>query len=399
MRRTTRVKKTRPKRNTANPSFPSTGFFPSWKEIRVLVAFAWIDLDDPTDRAVVEGLARELGSLGHRVLAVGPRRRFSQQIREEREGFSVRYVGSPFLEFWPLLADAFAAVELLGLHFLREKPDLWHCHVFARRHRALTWAAALGRWPLLASLHLVLPDYLASAGGRSGLGALLRRAFQVTAASKASLEDAVLLFPEIEKKASVIPNGISFSKPEAVAGAPGAGSYILCASRLAPYKGLDILLMAFAQLKDKGHKLSLVLCGRDQMKGGLEKFSGALGLGKEVYFMGDLPHGQIRHLMEHCLFFALPSRRENVGLALLEAMAAGKPVVASAAGGVPEIVTDGEDGMLVPPGNVEALVKAMAALASDGGLRERLGRRAKERSRVYDWRRSALAYVQLYGKR
>lgn len=307
-------------------------------------------------------------------------------------------MGSPFLEFWPFLADVFAAAELVGLH-LREKPDLWHCHVFARRHRALIWAAALGRWPLLASLHLILPDYLANAGGRAGLGALLRRAFQVTAASKASLEDALLLFPEIKKRSSVVSNGISRFEPAVVADAPGKGTYILCASRLAPYKGLDILLMAFAQLKDKGHQLSLVLCGRDQMKGGLVRFARALGLEKEVRFMGGLPHAQVRRLMEDCLFFALPSRRENVGLALLEAMAAGKPVVASAAGGVPEIVTDGQDGLLVPPGDVEALAKAMAKLASDGGLRERLGLRARQRSRAYDWGRAARAYLDLYEKR
>lgn len=345
------------------------------------VALAWINRDDPTDRAVALGLERGLLAAGHRVVIVGPRRPPAPLAR------------------WPLLADAWQALRLIRLQ-RRERFDLWHCHVFARSHRALRWAAALGRWKMLASLHLVLPDYLAAAGGERELRSLLSKAFHVTAVSHASLEQTRCLFPEIEKKSSVIYNGISLAEPEENFEEPlPASPYILCASRLAPYKGLDILLMALAQVRVWGHDVRLVLCGRDQMRGGLAQFARALKLEKEVVFAGSLSPARLRRFLDGCLFFALPSRRENFPLALLEAMAAGKPAVAASVGGVPEIVTHGGDGLLVPPGDVKALADAMASLCADAGLRERLGARARRRARAFDWGRAARDYAQRYAGR
>jgi glycosyltransferase involved in cell wall biosynthesis len=358
----------------------------------VTLALGWVDLDDPTDRAVALGLGARLRAAGEAVVLVGPRRGV-QPARETVEGLPVERVGLPGLEaLSPLLNDALSALQLLELQS-RLRVELWHAHLFARRHRALSWAASLGRLPLVATLHLILPDYLDAAGGRGALGSLLARAARVTAVSAAGLEQARALFPELGERGRVVPNGL----PPAAApeGEVPAGAYALCASRLAPYKGLDLLVMALARPEfPKG--LRLVLCGRDQMNGGLQEFARKLGVQDSVVFMGEQRPERLRALLEGCSVFALPSRRENLPLALLEAMAAGKPVVASRVGGVPEIVTHGDDGLLVEPGDVAGLAGALASLVSDSGLRERLGRRARERSRAFGWDQAARAYRGLY---
>ncbi len=362
------------------------------------VALAWFDLDDPTDRAVALGLGRELEALGHDVLIVGPRRRRRSARREWVAGMRVARVGHPIFEVCPPLADAVAALQLTGL-WRRERPDVWHCHVFGRRHRALAWAAAAGRWPLLATLHLVLPDYLAAAGGKRGLGGLLRRAFHVTAVSRESLDRARKCFPEIGGRSSIVGNGIERRDP-APPGAPVKGApFILATSRLAPYKGLDVLLMAFAGLKERARGLKLVLAGRDQMRGGLGRFARALGLEGRVVFAGELDPPRVRSLLESCLLFVLPSRRENMPLALMEAMAAGKAVVASRVGGVPDVLRHRDNGLLVAAGDVASLSRAMEELAGDPDLRGSLGRRARESSRDFEWSRAAKTYVELYGRR
>jgi glycosyltransferase involved in cell wall biosynthesis len=361
----------------------------------VTLALAWIDLDDPTDRAVALGLAAELRAAGRRVVIVGPRRG-AQPAREDVGGIAVRRVGHPALERLGVLNDAWAFAQLLLLQ-RSERLALWHCHLFARRHRALRWAATLGGRPLVASLHLVLPDYLAAAGGKRELGSLLRRAARVTAVSAASLEQVRRLFPEIAPRSSLVANGVAAPRPDPEPREPlPDGPYALCASRLAPYKGLDLLLMALAELGERGRGLRLVLCGRDQMKGGLQGFARRLGLEDRVVFAGAVPPARLNQLMAGCLFFALPSRRENQPLALLEAMAAGKPVVAARVGGVPEIVTDGVDGLLVEPGDVGGLARAMAALVEDAGLRERLGQRARARGKDFGWAGPAAQYRALY---
>lgn len=343
------------------------------------VALAWIDPDDPTDSAVAFGLAESLLALGHDVSVVGPRRRRGAPARGMTRGVRVYRVAG--------------TRELLRLQ-RRERFDLWHCHVFGRGHRPLARAVRAAGLPMVASLHLALPDYLPAVGGRRELWDLLRQARHVTAVSRASLTRLRALFPGLSRRSSVVVNGVALSSPDG--SALPALPYALCASRLAPYKGIDLLLMAFARLKDAGRGLRLVLCGRDQLRGRLQDYARRLGLEDEVVFAGAVSPARLRRLMDGCRFFVLPSRNENLPLALLEAMAAGKPVLAARVGGVPEIVTDGKDGLLAPPANVAALAAAMLRLDENSRLRARLGKAARRRSRAFTWTNAAAAYARLY---
>jgi len=160
----------------------------------------------------------------------------------------------------------------------------------------------------------------------------------------------------------------------------------VCVARFAPQKAHDVLLRAFAQvgLRDarRASGTRLVLVGDDPFGDGrqrAEALARELGLGARVVFAGirrDVPA-----LLAASDVFVLASLWEGLGLVLLEAMAAGLPVVATEVSAVPEVVVDGVTGLLVPPSDPQALARAMETLAGDGSLRGRLGGAGRDRVR------------------
>jgi glycosyltransferase involved in cell wall biosynthesis len=146
-----------------------------------------------------------------------------------------------------------------------------------------------------------------------------------------------------------------------------------------PKKGLSVLLQAMALLKRSGgdRGCHLLIVGDGPARASLESLSRRLGLGDAVRFIGsrrDIP--RILPLLD---LFVPPSLYEGFGIAILEAMAAGKPVVATTAGGIPEFVPAGETGLLVEPGNVAALAEAIGSLLGDPERARQMGRRGRIR--------------------
>lgn len=350
------------------------------------VALAWLDLDDPTDRAVALGLGRELQALGHEPCFIGPKRKSDLPFRGSLRGIPVYRVGP---------SKDLAVRQLLKIHS-GESIELWHCHVFARDHEPFVRAAQVAGWPLVVTFHLILQDYFSFAGGRTGVRRLLQRTSQLSFVAKASRTEFLRLFPSWRGRASVIYNGLDPRGRRRCGHTGIVGPYILSVARLAPYKGLDLLLMAFAAASRRHPELRLVLCGRDQAQGAHERFSKKLGLDGRVIFTGDTSREGVEMLLRRCRFFVLPSRRENFPLAALEAMAAGKAVLTSRVGGIPEMIRDRKEGLLVPPNDIPGLTRAIVALEEDASLRRRLGRAAKLRSRSFSWKRAAASYVRLY---
>ena len=124
--------------------------------------------------------------------------------------------------------------------------------------------------------------------------------------------------------------------------------------------------------------LRLVYAGKGSGVEETRRLADQLGLGGRVEFTGWLEAERARATLAAATIFVLPSFVEGMPMALLEAMALGLPVIATPVGGVPEIVTHQVDGLLVPPGDVDALAAAIARLMSEPALRERLGRAARE---------------------
>lgn len=142
------------------------------------------------------------------------------------------------------------------------------------------------------------------------------------------------------------------------------------------------LLTATRRLADEHPGLRVVVVGSGPLEGELRARAAALGLADTVLFAG-MRH-DVFDLLAAFDVFTLSSRFEGLPIALLEAMATGVPPVATRVGGIPEVVTDGVDGTLVPPGDPEALATAIGKLLADPAGRAEMGLRATERATAFD---------------
>lgn len=160
-------------------------------------------------------------------------------------------------------------------------------------------------------------------------------------------------------------------------GVSGEGPVIASAGRFVAYKGYDHLIEAARLLNARRPDVEWVIAGDGELRAPLEARCRNTGLTHQVHFLGwrdDLP--DVFALAD---LFVSPAIGEHFGRVLIEAMAMGKPVVATASGGVPEIVVHGETGLLVQPADPAALAEAVHTLLADPGLRRRLGGAARAR--------------------
>ncbi|HET8721097.1 MAG TPA: glycosyltransferase [Nitrospira sp.] len=146
-----------------------------------------------------------------------------------------------------------------------------------------------------------------------------------------------------------------------------------------PKKGISVLLRAIAALKEQNSdpQCQLLIVGDGPARPALEALSRQLGLSDRTVFAGA--RRDVARILPLLDLFVLPSLYEGFGIAILEAMAAGKPVVASAVGGIPEFVVAGETGLLVEPGNAAALGEAIESLVRDPAAATRMGMRGRAR--------------------
>lgn len=153
--------------------------------------------------------------------------------------------------------------------------------------------------------------------------------------------------------------------------APGEPGRILFLGRICAAKGVDELLDACARLAPRAPALHLVLGGDGELEWARRR-ADELGIGARVALPGWLDAEQRARQLARAWLFCLPSHAEGMPMAMLEAMAAGVPVVASSVGAIPDTLTDGVDGLLVPPGNIDALERALGRLLADPMLHVRL---------------------------
>lgn len=191
---------------------------------------------------------------------------------------------------------------------------------------------------------------------------------------------------ELAARVEVIHCGVDTG--QLLPGVPGQLSdpfRVLCVARLHEKKGQRHLVDAVAQLRSAGREIVLTLVGDGEERAEVEAQIRRLGLGDEVELTGRLPHEKVVAQIRRCDVLVLPSvitaagRMEGIPVALMEAMACGVPVVATELSGVPELVEDGETGLLVPQGDSQALVGAIERLLSDDDLRARVALNGRRR--------------------
>jgi glycosyltransferase involved in cell wall biosynthesis/O-antigen ligase len=142
-------------------------------------------------------------------------------------------------------------------------------------------------------------------------------------------------------------------------------------------KGLPYFLQAAAHVREAFPEARFTLVGDGERRCDLEALASELNLDSSVLFLGQ--RNDVPELLPLFDVFVLPSVKEGLPFALLEAMAAARPIVATTVGGVPEMITDGETGLLVPPQDPDALAKAIIALLTDRDKAQRMGLAARER--------------------
>jgi glycosyltransferase involved in cell wall biosynthesis len=190
-----------------------------------------------------------------------------------------------------------------------------------------------------------------------------------------------------------IPSAVDLTNASALRQRSSPEPLVVAAGALTPEKGHRVLLEAFARVADERHDARLIIAGDGPERVPLEALARSLNLLPRVHFAGAVPEAM--DLIARAAILVQPSRREALGTALLEAMALGVPVIASATGGPAELLADGH-GVLVPPGDAARLAAAISELLADPALRAELRHRGLALVRRYDIAVVAAAVAGVY---
>jgi phosphatidylinositol alpha-1,6-mannosyltransferase len=218
----------------------------------------------------------------------------------------------------------------------------------------------------------------------------LRRADLILAPSRDTAELVAMKQGVKRNRIRVLPWALDSQFEESLAKAPltplpqefPSGRVILSVGRWDSserYKGVDHMIAALARIRTRWPEVQLVAVGEGDDRGWLENLAAEHGVRRYVHFLSGLTPAQVAACYAACEIFALPSRGEGFGLVYVEAMASGKPVIAGAHGGAPEVVQDGVTGYLVPHGDVTQLIAALDSLLHEPEQARQMGARGKAR--------------------
>ena len=264
--------------------------------------------------------------------------------------------------------------------FLEEaRPDIVHCHSRRGADMLGGLAASFVNIPAVVSRRVDNTEMRLVAAVRYRP---FKRIIAISEAIAAVLRDHGVEDERLVVIRSAVDAGAFDTEPDRAAfnDAFGLGDdyfVIGAAGQLIPRKGHRYLLQAIADLRDRYPNLRLVLFGEGYLNNQLRAQAASLGLGEVVQFAGF--RNDLDDFLACFDLFAQPSLAEGLGVAALKASAAGVPVIGFSAGGMTEAVAHGETGILVPPGDIEALGNAIAGLIDDDGQRAALGAAGRER--------------------
>ena len=358
-----------------------------------------------------ENITSELARLGHSVVVFTPKHSEGHSD-PETENLRIVRIGAvtnlPFksVRFWLHLpkhishlerSQPFDAICFNGISywFLRTK---------------------LSKAPHIMTVHHLAKDSIAMAkqsndsvirtifGERNPiLSTIERRALKsvdhVVAVSKTTRNQIMKVYGSDANDIDVIENGINLEEYVSFGGGrlreglsiPNNRVILLYVGRVDdPRKGLDVLLKAY-KIASIDFDSTLILVGRGSQNYA-RRLSMNLGIDRKVIFSGFVDRDELRDYYAICRLFVCPSILEGFGLTVLEAMAAGKPVIASRTGAIPEFIRDGESGFLVEPGDISSLADRMSRLMMDKELCLRFGAKNLEIVRTrFSWRDTAVA--------
>jgi glycosyltransferase involved in cell wall biosynthesis len=294
--------------------------------------------------------------------------------------------------------------SLLATEFIRSSPDV--IHVFTGASTLLGMFALLcGRLFRKSSAMSVFGREDVALPSRISRTILLVSASLATSISTNSEATRGLLPPWVLDKSHVLLGGSDWMPASAAAVAHD--SSVLFVGRLVRRKGVDDLLHAFAEVRSFVAEAKLVIVGDGPERENLERVVVELGLSGAVRFTGTLRGERLHEEYEKCDVFVLPSKAvkedeasEGLGLTLVEAAMHGKPLVGTTHGGIPEVIQDGINGLLVPPGDSHLLAEAITKLVKDKELARKMGENSfKSAQSLYTWNAATDRLLRSYGGR
>lgn len=252
----------------------------------------------------------------------------------------------------------------LALILRAYKPDVVNLHYLGSPSLFVWILHLLFRFPLVVSLQGgdVDAEPYRSRFNRWLFRAVLARADAVTACSRALLDQALQLVPDIASKACVIHNGVDAELFATAEPYSHPKPYILAVGQLLRHKGFDDLITAYAQAQPFLAHLDVLIAGDGPERQSLQAQVVANKLNDQVHFLGAVTREQVASLMRGAAVIVIPSRREPFGIVALEAMASGRPVVATPVGGLVEAL-EGAKVSWIEPGDPKSLQLALCQLA------------------------------------
>lgn len=218
----------------------------------------------------------------------------------------------------------------------------------------------------------------------------LRKADGIIAVTRLEADFLVKVAGADPNKITVIPEGVDLDLFKPKTTGLESENIILFVGRIAPEKGLMYLIKAIPRVAKVFPSISVMIVGEDQgIQKDLMKAAEKLKVEKIVHFLGPKFGHELARTYRKTRLFVLPSLYETFGLAVLEAMATGLPVVATRVGGIPELVEEGRNGVLVGPGDHETLAEAIIGLLSDFELSLKISKRNTIKAKRYSWKNVA----------
>jgi glycosyltransferase involved in cell wall biosynthesis len=310
-------------------------------------------------------------------------------------GFALRLGGGDLRK---MAKSLFYFVEAVMVGEWMKALGLHHLHVHFATPAATVGMIVARTYPFTFSITVHGPDEFYDAPGY-----LLSEKF-----ANASLLCAIGMYARSQmmklcdssmwEKIEVTPLGVDANIFQPRSAKPGSRRFeVICVGRLVAAKGQHILLAAVAQLLQSGRKLQLRLVGDGPDRKSLEASARRLGIEESVVFEGAVNQDRIRDLYGTADLFALASFAEGIPVVLMEAMAMEIPCVATWITGIPELIRDGIDGLLVAPSDVDGLASAIGRLMDDEELRRSLGKAGRKRViDKYDLGRNVARLAEVY---
>jgi len=353
-------------------------------------------------------LSRALSSLGHRVTVLCGSSPLPPGISKEgevtvgRRRLVGRIYGTPIMP--SLLRDLFDL-----------DVDIFHAN-FPSPYIAFTVALAslVRKVPAVLTWHNDLPPVTALAAGliRTHDTVILPRYIRVyrrIIATSTIYTRSSRILPRLAELVTVVPNGVDCTRFRPEAKSTGMTAelgvedkfvvlFVGALTKWHKYKGLDVLLGAMKIALSERKDLCLLVVGDGELRHEYRSIAAGLGISENILFLGDVPDTRLPQCYSASDIAVSPSKdqSEGFGLTILEANATSKPVVASSVGGIPSIVGNGYNGLLVPPNDVSRLAEAILWFSKNHDAVVDMGRNGRKVAEQHDWKRTAALTEQVY---